>query len=166
MTLTLYYREDHHLARLMLDDVQRARLDRLWDELHYISQDSLTLVDALAQLIEYATQDADPKVFEPLRKPYNDRAAAFRHSLVDNEPQQINVLVEFAALAYRRPLAQVEEQELRGLYQRLRDQELPRRPYFRARRNGRRTASGSQWPFAWPASFQSSSVGERESRNR
>ena len=131
VTLTLYYREDHHLARLMLDDAQRARLDRLWEELHYISQDSLTLVDALAQLIEYATQDADPKVFEPLRKPYNDRAAAFRQSLVDTEPQQINALVEFASLAYRRPLSKGEEHELRGLYQRLRDQELPHDEAFR-----------------------------------
>src|SRR5207247_3357990 len=67
VTLTLFYREDHHLGRLMLDEMQQKRLDRLWDELHYISHDALTLVDALAQLIEYATQDADPKVFEPLR---------------------------------------------------------------------------------------------------
>ncbi len=131
VTLTLYYREDQHLVRLMLDDAQRARLDRLWDELHYISQDSLTLVDALAQLIEYATQDADPKVFEPLRKPYNERAAAFRQALIDNQPQQINALVEFASRAYRRPLSPHDEQELRGLYQRLRDQELPHDDAFR-----------------------------------
>ena len=32
----------------MLDDAQKAKLDRLWDELHYISQDALTLVDAFA----------------------------------------------------------------------------------------------------------------------
>ncbi|HLJ10597.1 MAG TPA: DUF1592 domain-containing protein, partial [Planctomycetaceae bacterium] len=131
VTLTLYYREDHHLVRLMLDDAQRARLDRMWDELHYISQDSLTLVDALAQLIEYATQDADPKVFEPLRQPFNDRAAAFRQMLVDGEPQHVNALVEFAARAYRHPLSQHEEQELRGLYRHLRDQELPHDEAFR-----------------------------------
>jgi hypothetical protein len=125
VTLTLYYREDHHLARLMLDDAQRARLDRLWEELRYISQDSLTLVDALAQLIEYATQDADPKVFEPLRKPYNDRAAAFRQSLVANEPKQLAGLLDFAGAAFRRPLTPDEAAELRALYARLREQELP-----------------------------------------
>ncbi|MBI3861573.1 MAG: DUF1592 domain-containing protein [Planctomycetia bacterium] len=125
VTLTLYYREAHHLSRLMLDDAQRARLDRLWEELRYISQDSLTLVDALAQLIEYATQDADPKVFEPLRKPYADRAAAFRQSLVDGEPNHLAALLEFAARAFRRPLTPAESTELQILYDRLRGQEIP-----------------------------------------
>ena len=77
VTLTLFYREDEHLCRLMLDDAQRAQLDRLWDELHFVSQDALTLVDAFAQLLEFATQDADPKVFEPLRKPINDGRRRF-----------------------------------------------------------------------------------------
>ena len=81
ITLTLFYREDDHLRRLMLDDAQAAELDRLWAELHFVSQDALTLVDAFAQLLEYATQDADPKVFVPMRKPINDRAAAFRRAL-------------------------------------------------------------------------------------
>ncbi len=61
VTLTLFYREDDHLVRLMLDESQKARLDRLWDELHYVSQDALTLVDAFAQLLEYASQDARPQ---------------------------------------------------------------------------------------------------------
>ncbi len=131
VTLTLFYREDHHLARLMLDEAQEARLNRLWDELHYISQDALTLVDALAQLIEYATQDADPKVFEPLRKPFGDRAVAFRQALVDSEPKHLAALLDFAALAYRRPLTDVEIHELRGLYARLREQEIPHDEAFR-----------------------------------
>ncbi len=125
VTLTLFYREDDHLARLMLDEKQKARLDRLWDELHYVSQDALTLVDAFAQLMEYATQDADPKVFEPLRKPINDRAAAFRTRLVETEPKHVEALLDFAARAYRRPLNEGESQELRSLYSQLRDQEIP-----------------------------------------
>jgi hypothetical protein len=125
VTLTLYYREDHHLARLMLNEAQKARLDRLWEELHYISQDSLTLVDALAQLIEYATQDADPKVFEPLRKPFADRAAAFRQALIDSEPSHLTAVLDLAEQAYRRPLTPAENVELRGLYKGLRDEELP-----------------------------------------
>ncbi len=81
VTLTLFYREDDHLVRLMLDDAQRRQLDRLWDELHYVSHDALTLVDAFAQLIEYATQDADPKVFEPLAQA--DSTIAPRRSASD-----------------------------------------------------------------------------------
>jgi len=125
VTLTLFYREDDHLARLMLDTGQKAELDRMWDELHYISHDALTLVDAFEQIWQFATQDADPKVFEPLRKPINDRAAAFRQRLIDTQPKHINAVLDFAELAYRRPLSESEKEELRGLYQKLRQEELP-----------------------------------------
>jgi hypothetical protein len=131
VTLTLFYREDHHLVRLMLDETQRKELDRLWDELHYISQDALKLVDAFGQLMEYATQDADPKVFEPLRKPINDRAAAFRRLLIDTEPHHLDVLLDFAARAYRRPLSDGERQELRALYRKMRGQDLTHEQAFR-----------------------------------
>ena len=131
VTLTLYYREDHHLARLMLDDAQKARLDRLWDELHYISQDALTEVDALAQLIEYATQDADPKVFEPLRGPYNERAAAYRKQLIADEPKQLAQLLAFAGQIYRRPASAAETAELKTLYEKLRQEEIPHDAAFR-----------------------------------
>lgn len=125
VTLTLFYREDHELARLMLTDDEQRELNQLWDHLHYISQDDLTLVDALAQLIEYATQDADPKVFEPLRKPFNDRAAAFRQRLIDTRPNHLHAVVGFASAAYRRPLTENEANELRGLYDRLIKEEVP-----------------------------------------
>ncbi|MBI5760920.1 MAG: DUF1592 domain-containing protein [Planctomycetales bacterium] len=131
VTLTLFHREDDHLQRLMLDDAQTARLNRLWDELHFVSHDALTLVDAFLQLLEYASQDADPKVFEPMRKPINDRAAAFRKTLVDAEPKHIESLIDFAARAYRRSLTASESSELRGLYRRLREQELPHDEAFR-----------------------------------
>ncbi len=125
VTLTLFYREDDHLARLMLDDAQKAKLDRLWDELHYISHDALTLVDAFDQIWQFATQDADPKVFEPLRKPINDRAAAFRQDLIDTQPKHVEAVLDFANRAYRRPLSDGEKDELRGLYRKLRKEELP-----------------------------------------
>jgi hypothetical protein len=125
ITLTLFYREDDQLARLMLDEGQNAQLDRLWDQLHYVSQDALTMVDAFEQLWQYATQDADPKVFEPMRKPILEHAAAFRQRLVDTEPTHLNALLELANRAYRRPVADVEKDELRGLYAKLRHEELP-----------------------------------------
>jgi hypothetical protein len=131
VTLTLFYREDDHLQRLMLDDNQKQRLDRLWDELHFVSRDALTLVDAFAQLLEYASQDADPKVFEPMRKPINERAAAFRKTLVDSEPGQIDALMNFVSQAYRRPATPEELRDLRALYQRLREQEIPHDEAFR-----------------------------------
>lgn len=124
ITLAQFHREDEPLTRLMLDDAQRARLDRLWEDLHFVSQDALTIVDSYAQLMEYATQDSDPRLFEPLRKPIHDQAAAFRKLLVESEPRQLEALIDFAAQAYRRPLSPKEARELRGLYFRLREQEL------------------------------------------
>lgn len=125
VTLTLFYREDQHLARLMLDDGERRRLDKLWDELEYISQSPLTQVDAFTQLLEYASQDSNPKLFEPLRKPILERAAAFRKRLVETQPSHVQAVLDFAGRAYRRPLRDDEKDELRGLYQKLRQQELP-----------------------------------------
>jgi hypothetical protein len=125
ITLNLLYREDDQLVRLMLDERQHAELDRLWDELHYISQDALGMVDAIAQLLEYATQDADPKVFEPMREPINERAAAFRQRLIDTEPKHLPALLDFARRAHRRPLTATEVEELRILYGEFRDEGLP-----------------------------------------
>src|SRR5439155_5334082 len=124
VTLTLFHREDEPLCRLMLDEKEKARLDRLWEELHFVSQDALTLVDAFNQLMEYATQDSDPKLFEPFRKPIHDRAAAFRKQLIESEPKHLEAIVEFAARAYRRPLSNGEKQEMRELYKNLRQQGL------------------------------------------
>lgn len=124
VTLTLFHREDEPLCRLMLDEHEKAALDRLWDELHFVSGDALTLVDAFAQLMEYATQDSDPKLFEPFRKPIHAAAAAYRQALIDAEPRQVESLVDFAARAYRRDLTQAERTELGQLYGKLRAQEL------------------------------------------
>jgi len=125
VTLTLFHREDESLCRLMLDASERARLDRLWNELHFVSQDALTQVDAFEQLWQYATQDSDPRLIEPYRKPINERAAAFRKELVETEPRHIESLIAFAPLAYRRPLSTAETQELRELYRKLRKDGLP-----------------------------------------
>jgi hypothetical protein len=131
VTLTLYHREDDHLSRLMLNETEKAQLDRLWDELHYISHDAIQRVDAFEQIWQYATQDADPKVFEPLRQPIKDGAAAFRQRLIATEPAHVDALIAFARRAYRRPLTAEETNQLRSLYRNLREKELPHDEAFR-----------------------------------
>lgn len=131
VTLTLAHREDHHLKRLMLTDAEAAELDRLWEEYEYVSQNALLLVDAFEQLWQYATQDADPKVFEPMRQPIAERAAAFRKLLVETEPKHIDALITFAAKAYRRPLTSDEQSDLGNLYRDLRENELSHEDAFR-----------------------------------
>jgi len=125
VTLTLYHREDKHLGRLLLSDVERAELDRLWEQLWFISRAPIALVDVFEQLWQYATQDADPSKFEPMRRPIQERAAAFRRQQVAAEPKHLEAVLEFADRAYRRAVTVVEKDELRSLYARLRAQESP-----------------------------------------
>jgi len=124
VTLTLFYREDDHLKRLMLDDTQAATLDRLWDELAFVSESPLKQVDAFEQLYQFATQDANPSAFEPLREPIMKQAAAFKKRLIDVEPRHVQAVLDFAALAWRRPLTIAEQSELQTLYSKLRQQQL------------------------------------------
>jgi hypothetical protein len=131
LSLIQFYREDDHLVRLMLDETETQQLDKLWDELRFVSRDALSSVDAFAQLLEYASQDADPKAFEPMRKPINDRAAAFRQLLIDCESKQLTALMDFVPLAYRRPLRDSESTAIRGLYEKLRREGLPHDDAFR-----------------------------------
>lgn len=126
VTLTLFYREDYHLARLMLDGAQAARLERLWDELLYVSQEPLLSVNAIEQLAEFATQDRPDLVpaFKPVKESILKRAEAFRQRLVQNEPEQLAAVLKFADQAYRRPVTAAESQQLRDLYHSLRRQAI------------------------------------------
>ncbi len=125
VTLTLYHREDAELKRLMLDDAQSAALDRMWDELHFVSESALKQVDGFEQLYQFATQDAKPSAFEPMREPIMRAAEAFRKRLVEAEPGHVQAVLDFAARAWRRPLTGAEHGDLRALYEKLRAQELP-----------------------------------------
>ncbi len=124
VTLVLFHREDEALERLLLDDSQSRDLDRLWDELRYVSQDALKVKEAYGQFMEYVTQDGDVRLFEPLRKPIAARAEALRQRLIDTEPAHLDALVAFASRAYRRPLTEQEARGLRDLYSNLRRQDL------------------------------------------
>ncbi|MCH8042905.1 MAG: DUF1592 domain-containing protein [Planctomycetes bacterium] len=127
VTLTLFYREDVYLRRLMLSDQQTARLDRLWDELYFVSREPLELVTAFEQISEFATQDRPDlvKALKVLKKPIHDRADAFRRRLIEAEPSHVTAVVKFAGRAWRRKLTQGERRQLRGLYQELRKAEMP-----------------------------------------
>lgn len=120
VTLVLFHREDAHLSRLMLNDRERTRLDRLWDKLHYVSRDALKIVTAYEQLLEFATQDDDPRKYKPLGEAIYASAAEFRSRLSDSEPRHLEALMEFAARAFRRPLTKAETDDLRQLYAELR----------------------------------------------
>ena len=125
VTLTLFHREDEPLRRLMLDEAQAAELDRLWDELRFVSEAPLKQVDVFEQLYQFATQDASPSAFEPMRAPILRAAAEFRAWRAAAEPRQVQAVLDLAGRAWRRPLGETARAELRALYEKLRAQELP-----------------------------------------
>ncbi len=126
VTLTLFFREDHQLQRLMLDDKQIAELDRLWDELLYVNREPIALTVAYEQIVEFATQDRPDlvKSLAPLRKQIDDRADAFRKRLVATEPAHLAAVVEFADRAWRRALTENERANVRDFFRQLRDDGL------------------------------------------
>jgi len=127
VTLNIYYREDDQLRRLMLDDEQAAELDRLWDELLFVSQEPLELADAHEQLLGYTTQDRGDMTgpFAAMRPAIESRASAFRTRLRVAEPAQLDAIVALAGRAWRRPLVDREVGDLRDLYATLRGEGLP-----------------------------------------
>jgi hypothetical protein len=126
ITLNLFYREDGHLRRLMLSDAEAKQLDRYWDELLFIAQEPIVMVDVYTQLYQFATQDRPDVVKDliPLKQKILDNAAAFRERLAKCEPQQLDAVVALASQAYRRPATEAEVQQLRGLYANLRKEEI------------------------------------------
>ncbi|MAT14586.1 MAG: hypothetical protein CMJ46_04870 [Planctomyces sp.] len=130
ISIVLFHREDEHLERLMLSEEEAARLDRLWTNLRYVSQDALTSIVVLEQLIQFATQDGEPTLYEPLREPYNKRADQYRQWLLDTESVHVEALVDFTRRAYRRPLTEGDAQSIRSLYAALREQDLSHEEAF------------------------------------
>ncbi|MFN5804237.1 MAG: DUF1592 domain-containing protein [Opitutia bacterium] len=120
VTLTLFYREDHHLRRLMLSDAEAAELDRLWDELHFVSQSAIRQIDAYEQLHQFASQGVLKDTFVSLREGVYRAADEFRAKMVAAEPAQVSAVIDFAGRAWRRPLTAADRDGLRLLYDRLR----------------------------------------------
>ncbi|MCA9126277.1 MAG: DUF1592 domain-containing protein [Planctomycetales bacterium] len=125
VTLRLFYREDEHLQRLMLNDAEKMELNRIWEELLYVSDAPIKQVDAFEQLYQYSTQDSDPSALEPLKQPLLAQAAAFRESKQLSEAKHLESVIEFANRAWRRPLTDEQQAQLRQLFDVLREQELP-----------------------------------------
>jgi len=125
--LKAFHRDDEPLSRLFLDEAQSKRLERLWAEHKLISQWPTTEHKNLPLFIGFVTQDGGAeavKYFDSLREPFKRRAEEFEQWVVSCEPAQIDALVRFAANAWRRPLSDAEQAQIRSLYADLRKKEL------------------------------------------
>ncbi len=122
VTLRLFHREDDCLSRLMLTSEEQSELDRLWDEMLFVSDEPLKLAVSFEQISEFATQDRPDLViaFEPLRAPINRRAEEFRKRKITSEPLQLQKVMQFAELAWRHQLETSSRQQLLDFYHLLR----------------------------------------------
>src|SRR5262249_53579132 len=80
------------------------------------------------------TQDQPKELlayFESQRGPFRKRAEDFEREVESFQPRQLEALLEFAALAYRRPLSAREKTELMQLYTKLRKKDLSHEEAFR-----------------------------------
>ena len=121
--LKMYHREDEPLARLFLDDAQKRRIDRLWEEHIFISRQPVAENNYLPLFIGFVTQDQSKEMiayYRSQRGPFRKRAEAFEKEEEAAIPKQMDALLEFAGRAYRRPLLDKEKAELFALYQTLR----------------------------------------------
>lgn len=126
VTATLFHREDELLKRLMLDESQAAELERLWDELYFVSEEPLKLVVSLEQIREFSTQDRQDLVgpWDKLKPVVQARADAFQQKVISTEPIHVESVLTFANRAWRRALSADERQDLRDLYGKLRSEDL------------------------------------------
>lgn len=108
VTLTLFHREDDHLRRLLLTEAESRELDHLWDELLFVSEAPLKQVDVFEQLFQFATQDAKPSAFEPMREPILKAASKFKEQQKNAIERQKAAVLTFAEKAWRRPLTAKE----------------------------------------------------------
>ncbi len=128
VSLKMFHREDEPLERLFLNAEQKAKIDHLWNEHLFVSQQAVAENAYLPQFIGYVTQD-QPKMlldyFESQRPAFKKRADEFLKGAVIAEPRQLASLSDFASRAYRRPLQKKEEADLQDLYQKLRKKGAP-----------------------------------------
>jgi len=132
LTITLFYREDDYLIRLLLDEMQTAELERLWEEFHFVSQSADLQLTALEMYLEtQANSGGEYDVFVPLLKPMTQQVEVHREALIESESPQFEALLKFASRAYRRPLVDEEKGRLRALYDVLRKSGRPHDEAFR-----------------------------------
>ncbi len=132
ITLVLFHREDEALQRLLLDDEEARRLDQLWAELRFVSQDAMRIDAIFDDFMGYASQEGQTARFEPLREPIRKRAEAQQEEWAEAEPAQMAELLRFTERAWRRPLLEAETDQVGGLYARERQAGVEHEEAFRA----------------------------------
>ena len=127
VTLERFHRGDRLFSELMISAQEHQRLDQLWQQLHYISQDARQVRNSFATLIQGEMHNHE-SVLEEIHR----RADETEQMRLNSEPSHVESLLDFAGRAYRRPLADAEQQALVDLYESLRQDDLPHEEVLRS----------------------------------
>ncbi len=133
----LYRREDEPLRHLLLDDAGRTEIDRLWEELNFVSEQPLATPFAYESLVQYYRKPNDGArimffYIQEFEEQVNREKAAFLESQIAAEPGHLEALLAFADRAWRRPLDPAERQAILDSYHADRQEGMQHDPAFRA----------------------------------
>ncbi|QVL33494.1 DUF1592 domain-containing protein [Telmatocola sphagniphila] len=135
VSLKMFHREDEPLLRLFLSQEQRQQIDRLWEIHRFVSRQAIAENNYLPQFIGFVTQDQPKEMvafFEGQRPAFQRRADELMKTREAAILSQMNSLMEFASRAFRRPLQNKEIQDLRVLYQKIRNKGADHEEAFRS----------------------------------
>lgn len=119
VTLERYHRGDGHLSHLMLDTDEHEQLDRLWDELHFISGDALQVKNSMSTLTQ-----GEMTAYKLVQDEIDRRAEQADENRLASRSYHLNSVFDFASRAFRRLLTESERESLRDLYHSLRTNQL------------------------------------------
>ncbi|MBM4005840.1 MAG: DUF1592 domain-containing protein [Planctomycetes bacterium] len=133
----LYRREDEPLRRLMLNEAGRAEIDRLWSELEFVSEQALATPAAYAALVQYYRKPNDGArimffYIQEFEERIKREEKEFLAAQGAAEPAQLEGLLAFADLAWRRPLSADEREAILAAYRADRAEGFNHDPAFRA----------------------------------
>ena len=133
----LYRREDEALRRLLLDDAGRKEIDRLWQDLDFVSEQPLATPFAYQSLVQYYRKPNDGArimffYIQEFEEQVAREKAAFLENQIAAEPKHLDALLAFADRAWRRPLDPAERQAILDSYRADRKEGTDHDPAFRA----------------------------------
>ena len=134
-SLFMFRRNDEPLRRLLLDDAGRAELERLWADLHFVSQDAVSHRRMYEEMVSFYRYGTGGVMFFHIQKMGDQverEEREFRAVQAKSEPRHVEQLVAFAARAWRRPLAAEERAAILAGYKADRADGLEHDPAFRA----------------------------------
>jgi len=135
-SMFMFRRIDEPLRRLLLDDTDRAELERLWADLHCVSKDAVSHRRMYAEMMSYYRYEPSAGMMffhiQTMGDQVDREERAFRAAQAMAEPRHLEQLVAFAARAWRRPIAADEREAILAGYRDDRDDGLEHDPALRA----------------------------------